>query len=119
MKCKFKIGVDIEKVNRFRLSKDNKFLVNNFTPYELDYAFSRAKPEIHLCGFFCAKEALIKTMESQAILLKNLEVRHDGRGMPHIQILYKGLKNKDKFLLSIAHCEDYAVANVLKIENGK
>jgi len=39
--------------------------------------------------------------------------------MPHIQILYKGLKNKDKFLLSIAHCEDYAVANVLKIENGK
>ena len=103
------IGTDIEKVARFKLAKNSPFLNTHFTKNELEYAYSHTKPEMHLCGFFCAKEAVNKTL-SKSVLLKNIEVSHEKSGRPLVKIKGK----KDSFLLSISHCEEYAVAFVVR-----
>jgi len=105
------IGIDIELIERFNLKKDDPFINSNFTKNEIDYAYSQAKPSQHLCGFFCAKEALIKTVKTQ-ILFKFIEINHFNTGKPFIVILKKELKDKN-FLLSISHCNKYSTAVVI------
>ena len=59
------IGVDIEKISRFRnktLEKDEYFLKIIFTDKELEYSFSDSKSAQHLCARFFAKEATIKAL---------------------------------------------------------
>jgi phosphopantetheine--protein transferase-like protein len=106
------IGIDIAEVKRFKLKRSNSFLKNNFTSEEIEYAFSKENPEISLCGIFCAKEALIKALSNQTILLKDIEVRHLSNGKPYFRIIKK-LKNNN-FILSISHEKRYAVACVIK-----
>jgi holo-[acyl-carrier protein] synthase len=113
MKNKIKIGIDIEKVEKFKLEKKDKFLSENFTEGELKYAYSKTRPEIHLCGIFCAKEALKKTLKDQKILLKHMEISYDKSGKPLVRLLNDNRKNN--FLLSISHCGDHAIAVVLNL----
>lgn len=104
-------GIDIERINRFRLKKNHEFIKNNFTKKEIEYAYSKKNPEATLCGIFCAKEALIKTMKNQAILLKNIEVTHDKKGRPNIKLLNKKIKIRSS--LSISHAGEYAIAIII------
>lgn len=105
------IGIDIEDIKRFKLSRNNRFILNNFTRNEIEYSYSKANPEKHLCGFFCAKEALLKTIKKD-YLLKNIEVTHQKSGKPSIRILKT---NKHKFKLSISHAKDYGCAIVIML----
>ena len=109
---KMKIGIDIEKIDRFKLDRKNSFLINNFSEKELDYAFLTSNPESSLCGFFCAKEALIKTINENRLLMKDIEIIHNTSGEPKIRILKETDK---KFLLSISHCESYSIAVVIRL----
>ena len=103
------IGIDIEKVRRFRLKRTSRFLLDNFTDYEIRYAFSKTNPEMHLCGLFSAKEAVIKTLKKK-VMMKDIEVK-SVHGKPTIHI-----KNmRGKFIVSISHCDEYAIANVIRI----
>ena len=111
-KVKMEIGIDIESVERFKLDRKNSFLINNFSERELDYAFLRPNPESSLCGFFCAKEALIKTLNEKRLLMKDIEISHNNLNKPEIRILNKTGNN---FLLSISHCESYSVAVVIRL----
>ncbi len=109
------IGTDIEEIKRFKLKKSDSFVKNNFTASEIEFAFSKENPESSLAGFFCAKEAVIKTLERQDILLNQLEIQHNSKGKPILRILKAGFS--DKFSISIAHCKYYAIAMALN-ENG-
>jgi holo-[acyl-carrier protein] synthase len=108
------MGIDIEKIKRFKLKKGNKFLTNTFTEKELSYAFSKNHPEISLCGFFCAKEALRK-ITKEPLLLNKIEITHGSEGMP----MLRKLGSKEKFNVSISHSGDYAVAIVENTKNGR
>ena len=71
------IGCDIEKISRFKgktREKDEKFLNRLFTPSELEYCFSKAKPEESLCARFCAKEAYIKAKGTQNVPFNEIEI---------------------------------------------
>ena len=81
------LGIDIEKTSRFNLSKDETFVKENFTQNELEYAFKKSNPALSLCGFFCAKEAVIKTLDNQAIKLNEIEITHEKKGHPKILFL--------------------------------
>lgn len=110
-----RIGVDIEEVRRFLLKRDDAFLSHAFTEAEMEYAYSRKNPAMHLCGFFCAKEALLKAICPTSLLLREIEVRHEKNGRPAIFILKKDAKLRRTLKtldVSISHTENYAIAFV-------
>ena len=101
------IGIDIEEIVRFKLPKNHYFLKSTFTEKELKYAFARPKPQIHLCGFFCVKEAVRKTGTASKLLMKEIEVVHKKNGQPEVKINKRG--NNWRFKVSISHSGMYAV----------
>lgn len=110
------IGIDIEETKKFKLDKQSNFLKNIFTKDELKYCFSKTQPHIHLCGIYCAKEAIIKTL-SEKIEPTDIEIKRNKNKKPIIYIKNKIQNNIIK--ISISHCKTYAVANAINLENGK
>lgn len=113
------VGIDIESVNRFKgksVEKDLTFLNLIFTPQELDYCFSKSLSEQHLCGRFCAKEAIIKALTPLNIVdvqLNEIEVLNSEKGFPVAKIKkYTDIDIK----VSISHNKDYATANAIVIK---
>lgn len=112
------IGVDIEDVTRFKyktLENDKHFLESIFTKNELEYCFSRGKTAQHLCGKFCAKEAVIKALSDYKnieLQYKDIEILNNTDGVPYINI---EKFNDLNFKISLSHTSEYAVAFVIRI----
>lgn len=116
------LGVDIEKVSRFRemdLRKCKRFYNRVFTRAEIKYCLSKSDPYPHFAARFAAKEAAIKASSSHVRLFFNdIAVGNHRNGQPVLRILgrkKKELENKIHnffFLLSLSHTEDNAVAIV-------
>ncbi len=110
---KLELGIDIEINDRFKLNRADSFIKNNFTVKEIEYAYTKKNPEMYLCGFFCAKEAIVKTI-NHPILFKYIEILHNNRGKPLVSIRNKSIKDY-QFLISISHCKCHSVAAVLRL----
>ncbi len=118
----FGIGVDIEDIKRFRnlnIANNKQFLGKIFTKKELDYCFSKAKPEQHLAARYAGKEAVVKaicSLKKINIDYKKVEILNNKHNVPLAKI------NKDlgnlKIKISLAHCEDKAIAFVIASKNG-
>lgn len=111
------IGTDIEEIIRFEKYKTGEcsVLEKIFTPFEIKYAFSKAKPSQHLAVRFSAKESVIKALSGFGVidmLFRDIEIYHDKNNSPCVRILKPG---GDRFLfkLSLSHCNKYAVAYVI------
>ena len=102
------IGIDMELIKRFKLPRNHAFLKSVFTKNELEYAFSRSSPQTHLCGFFCAKEAVRKVKKGKVVLMKQIEIAHKKNGEP-IARLKQG-RNQTSYKISISHAGEYAVS---------
>jgi len=113
-----KVGIDIEKISRFKLPRNSLFLEKYFADSEISYAYGKSKPEMHLCGIFCAKEAVKKAINLKGISMKDIKIEHGENGMPMVILRNNLFKRLPKILLSISHCEDYAVASSIVTENG-
>ena len=115
------VGIDLEQISRFELGKTNKFILNNFTEYEINYCFSKTNPSQHLCGIFCAKEALFKSLNRKIYISSNLnlEVKHNTLNKPIISIINDKLNISDDFDVSISHSGEYATAIVIKFDKNK
>lgn len=109
-------GIDIEENSRFELERNSHFLLENFTEEEIEYCFSKTSPQIHLCGIFCAKEALKKIINEDGLSMKMVEIKHGIRGKPEIS-LKKDIETSESFKVSISHTKSYSVAIVIK--NGR
>ena len=114
MKNLLEIGVDIELIERFRnkpIKKNKKFYERIFTPLELEYCFKKKNPYPHLTARFAAKEAVIKALsEYKKIFYSQIEVRNDGKGKPYINIINNDEILDKEILITISHCDEYAVA---------
>ena len=118
----FGVGVDIENIERFskpNVIKNKQFLEKIFTKKELDYCFSKAKPEQHLAARYAGKEAVVKaicSLKKINIDYKKVEILNNKNNVPLAKI------NKDlgnlKIEISLAHCEDKAIAFVIASKNG-
>lgn len=113
------IGIDIENIERFKgkaIEKDVHFFNLIFTSKELEYCFSKSISEQHLCGRFCAKEAIVKALtplDITDVVYNEIEILNTEKGYPIARIeKYPNIDIK----LSISHNKDYATANAIVIK---
>ena len=115
-------GTDIIEISRVKESIENlgeKFLNKIYTDKEIEYCKSRGKSMYeHYAARFAVKEATFKAVSKELndkyqICWKDIECLNDENGRPYVSVLnidYKKIENID---VSISHCKEYAVANVV------
>ena len=107
------IGVDIEEISRFE-DKSQEFFDRIYTKSEQEYCFSKTNPASHFAVRFCAKEAVIKALNSMDVThprLNCIEVYHGENKAPKIRFFepkYDGLTIQ----LSLSHDKTKAIAFV-------
>ena len=105
------IGIDIEEVKRIQeLIADTEHAKKLFAVEELDYANARPFPAMHLTGFFCVKESVVKALGGGFI--REVVVLHNENGKPYAQLFGKAkeLLGDKKIEISISHTKTYATA---------
>lgn len=116
------IGVDIIEVERMEraVRRARRLLARVFTPAELEYCLRARNPFLRLAVRFAAKEAVMKALGCGwgQVGWREIEVQHDGAGRP--QVVLRGRaralaeeRRIGRLLLSLAHTEQYAVAQVV------
>ena len=105
------IGIDIEEVKKIQeLIADTEHAKKLFAIEELDYANARPFPAMHLTGFFCVKESVVKALGGGFI--REVVVLHNENGKPYAQLFgkTKELLGDKKIEISISHTKTYATA---------
>lgn len=119
---KITCGTDIIEIDRIKSSIEDmgdKFQERVFTKKEIEYCERKKNQKYqHYAARFAAKEAMFKAISSQlndkySICWKDIEVVNNEQGKPEIRLLGINLKNIENIDLSISHCKQYAVANVV------
>lgn len=120
-------GVDIVEVSRIGemvAEHGAHFLERVFTPAEREYAESSRRRDEHLAGRFAAKEAVLKALGtgwSAGIAWTDVEVTRGDAGEPGIRLAGKAKEIADRlgigrWVLSLSHTEQYAVASAIGLE---
>jgi holo-[acyl-carrier protein] synthase len=112
------IGIDIEEVEHLPVTSNYRvhdFYQSLFTNEEISYAMLKSETRLHLCGIFCAKEALKKSApELIQLRMEEIQVYHQ-QERPFIKTVHDSINSMFNFQLSISHSNHYAVATVLAI----
>lgn len=118
-------GTDIIEIQRIKESIDSlgeKFLNRVFSVAEIQYCESKKSQKYqHYAARFAAKEAAFKAIsykidDKYSISWKDIEVINNNQGRPKLNLIGIDLTNIESIDLSISHCKDYAVANVVVLE---
>ena len=119
---KIKCGTDIIEISRVKESmekSEDAFKNKIFTVEEIEYCESKGKQKYqHYAARFAAKEAAFKAIseslkDKYELCWKNYEVISDENGKPHMNILGINEKKIENIDVSLSHCKEYAVANVV------
>ena len=113
---KFGIGIDISNIENFKNKpfKNNKtFYEKLFSNEEILYCTKFKNSAEKFAGKFALKEALIKSINKK-IHLSEIETSHLN-SKPIIKIV-KNIKDY-KFLASVSHENEFAVAIILSLKN--
>lgn len=118
-------GTDIIEINRIKESIESlgeTFENKIYTQKEIEYCESKKNSKYqHYAGRFAAKEAIFKAVselldDKFEISWKDAEVLDDENGKPRITFKTKKLEEKIESIdISISHCKEYAVSNVILI----
>ena len=118
---KISCGTDIIEIERIKSSIENigkRFLKTIYTEKEIEYCESRkAQKYQHYAARFAAKEAIFKALSTrldEKYSWKDFEVLNDENGKPKV-FLARGIPDLEDIDISISHCKEYAVANVIAI----
>ena len=121
-----KCGTDIIEIDRIRDSIEKmgeRFVKRVFTKNEIEYCESKkAQKYQHYAARFAAKEATFKAISEEldnknSICWKDFEVINDENGKPRLNIICSDLGNIISKDISISHCKEYAVANVIILKD--
>jgi holo-[acyl-carrier protein] synthase len=119
---KITCGTDIIEIERVKESIENvgtKFIERVYTEKEIEYCESRKKQKYqHYAGRFAAKEAAFKAIskildDKYSVCWKDFETINDGQGRPSIILHNINTKKIESIDVSISHCKEYAIANVV------
>lgn len=119
-----KTGTDIIEISRIKKSiedTDGKFIERVFTPKEIEYCEKKNTQKYqHYAARFAGKEAVFKAisciLENKfEISWQDIEILNDNTGRPYVKILNSNLKNITNIDISLSHCKEYAIANVVII----
>ena len=118
-------GTDIIEISRIKESIESlgeTFKNKIYTEKEIEYCESKKNSKYqHYAGRFAAKEAIFKAVselldDKFEISWKDAEVLDDVNGKPRITFVTKKLEEKIESIdISISHCKEYAVSNVVII----
>lgn len=112
------IGVDIEEVANLPVTlnyRNHEFYQSQFSHEEISYALLKPDPKKHLCGIFCAKEALKKSAPELISLRMDEIIVYHHQGRPLLKTIHDSINLIFDFKLSISHSNHYAVATVLAV----
>ena len=119
---KVKCGVDIIEISRVKESIENlgeNFLNRVYTKKEIEYCEGRGKSKYeHYAARFAVKEAVFKALsqmvnDKYSITWKDIETINDDHGRPKVEILFIKNNKIENIDVSISHCKEYAIANVV------
>ena len=119
---KISCGTDIIEIKRIKESIEDlgtKFLERVYTNKEIEYCESKHNQKYqHYAARFAAKEAIFKAISGRLnnkydIGWKDIEVINDENGRPYANLLYIKITEIEEMDISISHCREYAVANVV------
>ena len=119
---KVKCGVDIIEISRVKESIENlgeNFLNRVYTKKEIEYCEGRGKSKYeHYAARFAVKEAVFKALsqmvnDKYSITWKDIETINDDQGRPKVEILFIKNNKIEDIDVSISHCKEYAIANVV------
>ena len=119
---KIKCGTDIVEIERIKDSIEKlgeKFLNKVYTEEEIKYCESKGKQKYqHYAARFAVKEAAFKAVselldDKYSLCWKDYETKNYENGRPSINILGLDTKQIENIDVSISHCKQYAVANVV------
>jgi holo-[acyl-carrier protein] synthase len=116
-------GVDLIEISRITAAiRNDRFNERVYTATEL---METKKLPHRLAGFFAAKEALLKAMGTGLAGFNwlEMEIAHNEAGAPRFQVYGKvaqflASQKIVRIHLSISHCKEYAVAQVI-LEEGE
>lgn len=118
-------GTDIIEINRIKESIESlgeTFKNKIYTEKEIEYCESKRNAKYqHYAGRFAAKEAIFKAVSELLdnkfeISWKDAEVLDDINGKPRITFNSKKIEEKIESIdISISHCKEYAISNVVLI----
>ena len=97
------IGIDILEIERIKNKNEIKYFNNFENKYE------------HICGFFCAKEAVKKALDCpKNLTFLDIEILHTKSGKPYVKLNEK-IDIKNQIKISISHSKTVATAVCLVI----
>jgi holo-[acyl-carrier protein] synthase len=110
-------GVDIQEIAAMPDPAGERaadpFYAGHFTPGELAGAATRPDPKSHLCGLWCAKEAIRKSdPELAGLPFQEIAIEHAANGAPQA-CLAGTAAARFAISLSISHSVAYAVASAI------
>ena len=119
---KITCGIDIIEIERIKDSienTNNKFIDRVYTKNEIEYCESKkAQKYQHYAARFAAKEAVFKALSERiedkySICWKDIEIINNSQGKPYVNLVSNYDKEIEQIDLSMSHCKEYAVANVV------
>ncbi|NPA40173.1 MAG: holo-[acyl-carrier-protein] synthase [Thermodesulfobacteria bacterium] len=116
------LGVDLVSIPRIKTLIDKygeRFLFRFFCEEEVNYAFKKSRPEVHIAASFASKEAFYKAVGGYSpFILKEICLKRKSNGAPFLllqgnanQILSK--INVSKVWVALSHEKDYTISIVV------
>ena len=112
-------GTDIIEIDRIQKSIEKfgeRFLNAVYTEKEIEYCESKKGQKYqHYAARFAAKEAVFKAISNNINALeewKSIEILTEENGRPKVNLKIE-VENLENIDISLSHCKQYAVANVV------
>ena len=112
-------GTDIIEIERIKNSIDkfgDRFLNTVFTLKEIEYCESKKTQKYqHYAVRFAAKEAVFKALSNNINApdeWKSIEILSEESGRPKVNLKIE-VQNLENIDISLSHCKQYAIANVV------
>jgi len=112
------LGMDMQEVEQFPMATDfrtDEFYSTHFTPAEISTSMLRPDPRLHLCGVFCAKEAVKKSHPDLLnVRMGDICIDHDAAGRPTLDLPVSLVDlSRFTFVLTITHTSRFAAATCI------
>lgn len=111
--------IEIERIKETIEELQDKFTKKIYTNNEINYCESKQSVKYqHYAARFAAKEAIFKALsiilnDKYEIGWQNAEILNDEKGKPRINFINAKFEQIKSMDISISHCKQYAVANVV------
>lgn len=108
------VGIDIENIERFK-NLSNHLIERVYTKNEIEYCTNHQNTHIHLAGFWCAKEAVVKALGDLNLAVSEIEILHQPNGKPYVNVTTKLQQyfdncNIKNIHISISHTDTISTA---------